>query len=228
MEAVFIALLVVAYNNLLNLWSRFHHRLYVPLNLALAAILLASATGPLGLGRAGLGLAPGQGAPALVGAGLGLLLAAPLLVAALSRRGARAVADGRIAGTPTREVAYRALVRVPLGTALTEELIFRGVLFALWLDQGPAGAAIWSSAAFALWHIVPSLHLLRANRLINGGPWQAKAALLGLATILAFAAGLGLSALRVLSGGIAAPFALHATLNSLGTMAAHLANVRSR
>jgi membrane protease YdiL (CAAX protease family) len=52
-------------------------------------------------------------------------------------------------------------------------------------------------------------------------------ALVALSVVTTFAAGLVLVWLRIVTGGLAAPFALHATLNSLSTVAAHLAHKRA-
>lgn len=225
MASLVLGLLFVAYNNAINLWRPFHGRLYVPLNLGvcLAAAGLASALWDLSPGD--LGLRPGQAAGLALGPILGVAAAVPLFAALSGPKTAAVVADRRLAGLTGGQVAYRALIRVPLGTAGPEELLFRGILFgALAAQMGPLPAAVWSSLAFGLWHITPTRNLLRENA---GRPDPTRLNLvLGVAggVVITAAAGLGLAGLRILTGGLAAPFAVHAAVNSLGTVAAHLAN----
>lgn len=226
-KALTLGLALVAYNNGMNLWYRFHGALYVPLNLALSAALLLAGAVAWNLDARMLGFGAGQGAGLAVGVALGAAAASPLFAALRCRRTARAVADDRVAGATPREIAFRALVRVPLGTALLEEIAFRGVLFAVMAPSGEMQAALWSSAAFGLWHVAPAYNQLRANGVAGSRPLTTVVALVALSVATTFAAGLLLVGLRVRTGGLAAPFALHATLNSLSTVAAHLAHKRA-
>lgn len=223
--ALGVGLALVVYNTLLNRWPPFHRRLYVPLNLTLSALLVGFAAIVLGLDAESMGLGPGQGPWLLAGLGLGLIAAAPMFLALTTKRGAGAVADERMAGLSSRGVAYRATLRVPVGTALTEELAFRGVLFGLLAAQGELQAALWSSLFFGLWHLAPGVNLVDSNSSPKPASyrWPKVAGIVALSSL----AGLALAGLRIWSGGLAAPFALHATLNSLGTVAAHLAVQRT-
>ncbi|HEX2179151.1 MAG TPA: CPBP family intramembrane glutamic endopeptidase [Actinomycetota bacterium] len=226
-KALGLGLALVAYNNGMNLWHRFHGGLYVPLNLAASAAVLLTGVVVWNLDDAMLGFGTGQGAGLAVGLALGAAGASPLFAALRYRRTARAIADDRVAGTTRGDIAFRALVRVPLGTALLEEVAFRGVLFAVMAPGGALQAAVWSSAAFGLWHVAPAYNQLRVNRVVGTRPLSTVVALVALSVLTTFAAGLGLVWLRTLTGGLAAPFALHATLNSLSTVAAHLAHKRA-
>jgi hypothetical protein len=107
---------------------------------------------------------------------------------------------------------------VPVGTAATEELVFRGVLFAAWLQHGLAEAWIVSSVTFGLWHVSPTVNLVRANRPDAGAARVAGAVAVAVAATTA--AGASLVLLRYLTGSLLAPWALHAALNSVATMAA--------
>lgn len=225
--SLMLALVLVAYNNGMNRWPPFQGRLYVPLNLALTALVVLVGVTSGGLGRDGMGLEPGQGGGLAAGFGLGAVASTPLFLALGSPRAAAGVADSRFAGFGRANLMYRALVRIPLGTALPEELMFRGVLFALLAPGGELQAALWSSLAFGLWHIAPAYNRLEENGQVAGTSRRAVAGLLAAAVASTAVAGLAFSWLRVVTGGIAAPFALHATLNSLGMVAAHLANLRA-
>jgi membrane protease YdiL (CAAX protease family) len=225
---IFVALaaVLVTYNNGLNRWPPFHGRLYVPLNLALtAAVTLVGITWG-GLDRDGAGLRAGQAGGAAIGLALGLAASIPMFIALRSSRAATRVADERFAGISRAALAYRALVRIPLGTALPEELIFRGVLFGLLLPEGQLQAALWSSLVFGLWHIAPAYNRMEANGRVAGTGRYALAGALAAAVAATGAAGLAFTWLRVATGGIAAPLVLHATVNSLGMIAAHRANRR--
>lgn len=222
MDAFLLGLALVAYNTLANRWPPFHGRMYVPLNLALSVAVLAVA-GAAGLDQEALGLAPGQVSGLLAGLGLGLAAAAAMFLALLTEPGTQALADERMAGFTAGEVGYRALVRVPVGTALTEEWAFRGVLFALLAAGGDLYAAVWSSAFFGLWHIAPGHNLLQAHGNADPGSTRRRRGRLAVLVAGSFLAGLFLCGLRVWSGGLAAPLAFHAVLNSSGTIAAHLA-----
>ena len=62
--------------------------------------------------------------------------------------------DGRAAG-PLGAALFAALVRIPLGTAVLEEVAFRGVLPGL-VGGGWWRATLVSSGLFGLWHVLPS------------------------------------------------------------------------
>jgi hypothetical protein len=215
-----LALGLDAYNNLLNLWPRFSGGLYVPCNALLGIGLFLVATGPLDLSLRSLGISGIRPEGVVVGAGLGLAAAAPLFLALRFPWGAARIADRRLAGISSRQLLYRVLLRVPVGTAALEEFAFRGLLLALWLPQGTRLAAVASSAAFGIWHVVPTRHLVLANR--PGAPAAAVVAAVAAGVAATFAAGLVLAGLR-LALGLAAPFALHAVLNGASTVAAALA-----
>lgn len=218
-EPLLLAFALVAYNNLLNRWKLFNGWLYLPLNVAAGSALLAVARFELHLDGSALGLS-------LRGIGLGVGIAAAGLCAFLplvSRRGRTLLADERLTGASGLRGAYIVLVRIPVGTALFEEIAFRGVLFAAW--QRPVGtvaAAVGSAAAFGLWHVAPTLNLVRANR--PGAGRRAVWAVLAGGVVLTAAAGLFLAWLRVHAGGIAAPLAVHASFNSASAAAALMAH----
>lgn len=218
-----LAAVLVTYNNALNRWPPFHGRLYVPLNLALAAGVSLVGVTVAGLDREDLGLGPGQGRGAAVGLALGVAGSVPLFLALRSKKAAARVADERFSGFGRAALAYRALLRIPLGTALPEEVIFRGVLFALLVPAGEVRAALGSGLVFGLWHIAPAFNRMEENGRVAGTGRLALAGKLAAAVLATGAAGLAFTWLRVATGGLVAPFVLHATVNSLGMIAAHLA-----
>jgi membrane protease YdiL (CAAX protease family) len=94
------------------------------------------------------------------------------------------------------------------------------MLFAAWSAVGLSilGAALCSSIAFGLWHIAPTVNGVRIND-PDASERKVRAAVLG-AMLLTTVAGLGLTWLRVETGGLLAPIVLHAGINSIGALAA--------
>lgn len=214
--AVVLAVLLVPYNTALNLLP-VPGNLYVPANAALALVLVLGARwaglGPSQVGLSGLGpgLRWGGAIVAIIAVGLAVALAVPALRPLL--------ADRRVAGITTAALAWRTLVRIPIGTALLEEVAFRGVLHGLFDEaRGVLWAVAGSAAAFGLWHIGPALELVRANR-FGWGPGLTALFVAG-AVVGTAAGGVVLSWLRIRTGGIVAPLVVHASANSLATLAA--------
>jgi len=136
--------------------------------------------------------------------------------------GAPLVVKGGHAGLGGRRLAYQVLVRIPVGTALVEEVTFRGVLLAAWRPWGLLVAVGVSSLAFGLWHIAPTIALVRANRPAAGGGTVVLVTLA--AVVVTSSGGLGLAWLQLGTSGLAAPVALHASLNGLAVVAGLLAH----
>ena len=224
--AFLLSLVVVAYNNLINRWSPFHGTAYVPVNLAFAGATAMGAVIAFDLSTDGLVLRADPGdvlLPLLVVA----VVAVALFAVARSRHAHR-IADRRVANMDRKELAWYVLFRIPFGTAVTEELIFRGVLFAVWRETGMStlAAAVLSSAAFGLWHISPTVIGLRMND-PGVSTTKVRAAVVG-AVVLTTIAGLGFSWLRLENGGLLGPVIVHAGVNSVGALAAWGAHRRAR
>jgi uncharacterized protein len=227
MAAVVLTIVMVAYNNFATNWPAFNGAAYVPANALAGATLGALALGPLGLSPADLGITDLGVKSYLIGAGLGAVLALPMFVGLFFERTTRLLADGRVHGLAGGRLLYEVAVRVPIGTAAFEELAFRGVLFAEWRQVAtvPVAAAV-SSVAFGLWHVAPTLDLMHANRRHDQGSSEVIAVT---AMVIALTiAGLGLAWVRVVSDGLATPWAVHATLNSLTIVAGVVAHRRRR
>ncbi|MEU6425801.1 CPBP family glutamic-type intramembrane protease [Microbispora sp. NPDC046973] len=152
--------------------------------------------------------------------------------------------DERALALSRRRVLEEALVQVPFGTVLLEEVGFRGVLPALLGRSLPACTAVAASAAlFGLWHVLPAMDMAGANpalgRLTAGeapdeaaGPVRTgrpgKTARLETGRLVAgtvastAVAGLVFHGLRH-RAGLLAPALLHLATNSLGYAAARVA-----
>lgn len=126
--------------------------------------------------------------------------------------------DRRVDGGVVR-VIYEALVRIPFGTVLLEELAFRGALPALIARYTTTWRAVAaSSLLFGLWHVLPSMHLADVNPVFDrilGDGVAGQVAGVVLAVLGTFLAGLGLSFLRYRSGSILASIIAHIASNSV-------------
>lgn len=190
--AVVLGVLVL-HNLLTNLW--FTDRwTYVPVNLATAGGLVAVA---------GVGVPVGAWWPGVAAAAAVLAALALAVVVAPG-----VLADRRMAGVGARGTAWRALVRIPLGTVVLEEVAFRAVLPALLSPVAAAGL-------FGLWHIAPTAKALD----VNGVRRRRVLAVAGAVAVTAVV-GLVLWGLRVATGGLAAPALVHMAANSGATVAA--------
>jgi membrane protease YdiL (CAAX protease family) len=209
---------LAAYNNVLGRHP-WHQRWYVQVNAAATAAALAAAAAS-GLTAAELGLAR-EALPAgwRLGSRFAAAAAAGWLLTAAVPAARPVLRDERVSARDGRDVAYQAMVRIPVGTALWEESAFRGVLQAALLRvlPGPAAIAV-TNGVFGVWHIRPTAEALRVNGLARGR--RQTAAAVTAAVAATSAAGVVLSWLRARSGSLAAPVLLHVATNSAGPLAA--------
>jgi membrane protease YdiL (CAAX protease family) len=200
-----LAALNVVNNEVAPGWS------YLPVNV-MAGWGLISLARRDGVSPAELGLDPARLAAGTRTGGAAVAAAAAL------PQGRPWFADERSAGAGVGGLAYQTAVRIPVGTALFEEVAFRGVLPAL-------GARIWgrrradavAAGLFGLWHVLPTRHAARANPEMHRA--GARPAIVGGVAITA-AAGLAFSALRNRTGSLAAPVLVHAVANAASFTAA--------
>jgi uncharacterized protein len=119
-------------------------------------------------------------------------------------------------------LAWHALWRIPIGTALFEELVFRGALLgALMLHTSPWRAVLISSVVFGLWHVAPTIVTLQVNGVAVGSV-EGLGAIVG-AVAVTTVAGIAFSALRLGAGSLVAPVLAHWATNSTGLLAAAVA-----
>ena len=194
---------------------------YVPANLAAAGLAVflvhrsGSAWADLGLRKedAGSGLRWGLAAvvpiAAVVAIGVTLTVTRKYFV------------EDKFLHESTARTLYELFVRIPFGTALAEELIFRAALLALCLRRHTFWkAAALSSLVFGFWHILPAMGSVSSNAAGEALATPAARAAGVLATVLATAAaGMVFCWLRRRSRSVVAPWITHASLNSLGVVA---------
>lgn len=173
------------------------------------AVLTLGASLLYGLDRLGLGEAS-----ALSVAGWGVATVAATSVVALllmKRPETRAeLADPRLAALDRRQAFFQIVVRIPVFTALIEEAFFRGLLHAALVALYPPAAALWLGAGlFGMWHIGPAIDQAQA-----GNKPTTRGAVHTAATVVVMtAAGAFLVWMRMETGSIWVPFAMHAALN---------------
>ena len=160
----------------------------------------------LGLGRSelGSGLRWGAGALGALGA---VVVVASLLPAT------RHLFDSSRADISAGQLWLEALVTIPIGTAVVEELAFRGVLLGMLrsrLDLIPA--VLVTSVLFGLWHLQPILG--------GTGSTGHRAAVAAGTLVATTAAGIGFAWLRIRSGSLVAPIMAHVATNSVSLVAA--------
>jgi len=219
--ALTVVLLVLAATNVwVHVGPRQAHLVTGPL--AAGVLLLVGRWAGLSWSELGLGhqeLARGV----VVGAGAAAAVAAVYAVAVAIPFTRGAFRDTRYRMGP-RGALYTALVAIPLGTVLFEEVAFRGVLWGLLArDFGPFAATAVSALLFGLWHVLPATDLARTNMSMQGrtAAGRRRVVITVLATIAFTAvAGVVFAELRRRTGSLVAPIGLHWATNGLGVLAA--------
>ena len=195
--------------------------LYVSLPARLRTRIAPLVTGLIGAAVSlGAGLVFGFDQIGLVGGAAGTAVAwglATALVfasiggAMLSRDDLRsALVDPRLASLGRREALGQVFVRIPVFTAFIEEAFFRGVLHAALMALYPIEVAIWMGAGlFGLWHIGPAVDQAQAGaKSLRAGAVHTAATVVAMTAVGAF-----LVWLRIETGSIWAPVAVHAAAN---------------
>lgn len=188
-------------------------RFHVGVHLATAAGAVAAALA-LGVTPAELGLQPGRLRHGLRrGLGVATVITLGVGAAALAPPTRPYFVDERVLDVTAREVATRSLVHIPLGTAVYEEVVFRGVVLGLALRRlPPAGAVAVTSALFGLWHVFPALHDQAANPASRERNTVAHVAGTVVTTGLA---GVAFAWERLRTGSVLAPILTHTATNAV-------------
>jgi uncharacterized protein len=153
------------------------------------------------------------------GASIGLITLA-YLVGSIFKKTREAFADERVGALSGSRLAFQALVEVPFGTVLLEEIAFRAVLFSMLARRfGVIPAIIISAVIFGLWHILPSIGTHEANPALGSvvGTGRRGNILAVIVSVLTTAiAGAVFAGLRIVSGSVLAPMGFHWATNGLG------------
>lgn len=134
--------------------------------------------------------------------------------------------DERVLDVSAGEALFRGLVEIPLGTAVYEEVVFRGVVLGLALRRlPPLPAVLLTSALFGLWHVLPSLRDREHNPTTRG---QNPAAVTALTVLNTAVVGVSLSWQRLRTNSVAAPILTHTASNAVAYLAAAGLSRRTR
>jgi membrane protease YdiL (CAAX protease family) len=204
---------------------------YVPANLAVAGLSLTTARRRQ-VPAADMGLRRDR-----IAGGLRVGLAASAPVVGVVFLGASLPAtrrwflDERAMTGGAGSMLYHTLVRIPLGTAVAEEAVFRGSLLGLLLQRhSRVRATAVSSVLFGCWHALPTLDMLALNPVgaaVGDGLVRTGGAMLA-SVLVTTVAGVGFSWLRFRSDSVVAPMVVHAALNSSALVAARLVTPTAR
>lgn len=196
-------------------------RWYAPANLVGTALALGSAAA-LGLTATDLGLGPGAVRRGVRHAAVPSLLVVGAVAAGVAGRTRPLFRDERVEPATLRSMAHEVGFRIPIGTALFEETLFRGLLLGWYSTvDGEGAATVGSSVAFGMWHVLPTLEtaaVVRSGRLRSSR--RTTLATVAAGVVVTTLAGVGFSLLRRRSRSLVTPIAVHAVLNGAGYIAA--------
>ncbi len=198
---------------------------YVPVNLIGAAAGVGVARWA-GVDSAGLGFESGRLRRGLiVGAAVAALLGVIVAVVTALPATRGVFDDDRFLDVARGEMLAEVLWRIPLGTALAEEILFRGALLGVLCRLVPRNRAVVAAAAlFGLWHVLGSFGTLEGNGIgesIDGGV-PATVSTVVVTVLVTGAAGVGFAALRFWGRSIATPVLAHWALNGWAYLAGWL------
>lgn len=196
------------------------------------AASIAATAGLVALGRDAdldweqLGLTSGDRRRTLLATTASALVGTTLISMASIPATRRYLRDQRAPAGPAVAVARRAVTRFPFGTALFEEVAFRGVLPALLRQAGWAEADVASAALFGIWHLLPTSRALRVNEIGDDRRERIGGVVLG--ATAAGVAGFALGLVRRFTGSLLGPWAVHSSLNASAYLASVIAQSSSR
>ena len=159
--------------------------------------------------------------PGLIWAGACIgIVTAVYLVGSAFKRTRTAFHDERMSDLSGSRLMFQALVEVPFGTVLLEEIAFRSVLFSMLARRyGVIWGVVISSLLFGLWHILPSIGTHEQNPALGsvvGGGVRGNILAVALSVLTTAVAGVLFAGLRLVSGSVLAPMGLHWATNGLG------------
>ncbi len=195
---------------------------HIPFNLGIlgVAILIARRAGTT---WTSMGLRPDRVRRGLVVGGVVMVVIAIGIAVGIAIPATREVfRDDRVIEHSVWWALAQAFIRIPIATALYEEVLFRGIVFGMLVRRNrPLVAAIWTSLLFGVWHILPTFDTIETN---PAGDLFSGAIGLALAIVGAVGgtmlAGLGFLWLRLFANSTVAPVIAHIGTNSLAMLGA--------
>ena len=193
---------------------------HIPFNLGILGVALLIAR-RAGTTWTSMGLRYDRAKRGVEVGGLVVLIITVVVVIGIAIPGTREFfRDERFVDATISSVLFQAFVRVPLATALFEEVLFRGIVFGMLVRRRtPLVAALITSLLFGFWHILPTLDTLQTSP--AGGLFTGA---LGVALAIAgaiagtFVAGLGFLWVRLYANSTYASVLAHIGTNSVAIL----------
>ncbi len=218
---VFVAL----FNNLIDfLPFGIHDTIYLWLNLSLLFVTWWWSKKYLRLSNEDIGFCrKNLGKSLLLGLGLGCCIVVSFALILWIRAYIGLSIKGPLLPVNTlQNLLWRSIFRIPLGTALFEEMLFRGFTFGYIRKRfGGLKTILITSLLFALWHIVPAFKTVRGN--FEVGNFLLGGALWIVFLIGAFISGLAFGWVRYKGKHIAGCILAHAFINSFSLVVMYVA-----
>lgn len=212
-----LGIFLLTFNNLINfLPSAFHDKIYLWLNLCALCLIWLWSRRYLNLTNVDLGWRKDNLARSLL-LGLGLtviiILLFLFLLWLLPIIGLN-IGPPRLPISSRLDLLWRIIICIPLGTALFEEVLFRGIFYGYLIrNVSTKKTVLVTSLFFALWHITAAFETVSYN-------FQIGAVLFGIGLwliflISSFIAGLLFGWIRYKGRNIAGCILAHALINSI-------------
>lgn len=148
------------------------------------------------------------------------LITAVYVIGSAFRKTRQAFHDESIGSLSGSRLAFQALVEVPFGTVLLEEIAFRAVLFSMLARRyGVVWAIVISAVLFGIWHVLPSIGTHERNPALGsvvGGGIRGNVLVVAGSVLTTAVAGVIFALMRIVSGSVIAPMGLHWATNGLG------------
>jgi len=218
MDLIVLIGVLVAYNVIINKYLEEKWHLLFSLVLSTTVIWWVVRFSDITLGSIGArlgaiipGLIYGTAAYAIISIVIASTVFVPLAKGFLN--------DKRVIRLNTRQFLYKTLINLPVATVFLEEVVFRGVMLALLMqDFSTIHSVLISSLLFGLWHVLPAYTSVVTNDSLKTMKKPALPVVAG-TVFITFLAGIGFSWLRLASGSLVAPMLAHFATNSGGIIA---------
>jgi membrane protease YdiL (CAAX protease family) len=223
--AFWFLIFVVLFNNLIDfLPLGLHDTIYLWLNLSLLLIIWWWSKKYLKLSNEDIGFCKKNLLRSLLlGFAVACAVIVPFALILLIRVNLGLAIKGPALPVNTlQHLLWRSIFRIPLGTALFEEMLFRGFAYGFigkWLSG--LKTVLLTSLLFASWHVVPAFKTVRFN--FGVGEFLLGSALWAVFLIGSFIAGLIFAWIRYQGKHIAGCILAHAFINSFALILMYIA-----
>lgn len=218
MELIFLIAILIAYNVIINKYLEEKWHLLFSLTLSTTVIWWVVRFSDITLGSISTRL--GSIVPGVIYGTAAYVIISLVIASTIFIPFAKGfLNDKRVIRLNTRQFLYKTLVNLPIATVFLEEVIFRGVMLALLMQDFTATQSVLiSSLLFGLWHVLPAYTSVVTNDSLKTIKKPAIPVVVG-TVFITFLAGIGFSWLRLASGSLIAPMMAHFATNSGGIIA---------